>query len=442
MNFKKIRDSVNNIKTYQSILDCGHVKNVVRKSKEKIKDSSIQKKLMDGFIKVNREKPSNITFEIDENGVICYSNPFCKHCYSNKVKKHSYNWKLLINEQGEHIIIKVKRYYCSKCGKYSQVEFEEQYAPYCNFSNETKEKAILLREKGSFPFRNMSDFYKIFNNISISHETVRQSQIITDEPYYLNKEIKPSGFYSYDVQWEPIDGKYVYRHLLFDIVNNAPLAELLSHNEELKTTYNFINKSVKNQDRKAIVTDLKNGYDSVMHKLGFEHQKCTFHLKLGIFKKIKTYLKEIENKTKYKIKEKDPEISNYKLNKIIKKELKEIKKEINEYLILIFELFNQQTYDKAVQFINLLKHEYKNFPDILKDFLNDKIFPEYKYFILFLKKSYKGKITKTNNPSEMYFRATLPRAEKNKYRTFKGLINQILHRKNGWMKNQKLQLTN
>ena len=47
-----------------------------------------------------------------------------------------------------------------------------------------------------------------------------------------------------------------------------------------------------------------------MHKLGFEHQKCTFHLKLGIFKKIKTYLKEIENKIKYKIKEKDPEITN------------------------------------------------------------------------------------------------------------------------------------
>ena len=41
MNFKKIRDSVNNIKTYQSVLDCGHVKNVVGKSKEKINDSSI-----------------------------------------------------------------------------------------------------------------------------------------------------------------------------------------------------------------------------------------------------------------------------------------------------------------------------------------------------------------------------------------------------------------
>ena len=49
----------------------------------------------------------------------------------------------------------------------------------------------------------MSDFYKIFNNISISYETVRQVQLITDELYYLNNEIKPSGFYSYDVQWEP-----------------------------------------------------------------------------------------------------------------------------------------------------------------------------------------------------------------------------------------------
>ena len=105
----------------------------------------------------------------------------------------------------------------------------------------------------------------------MSHESVRKAQIVTNELYYLNKDIKPSGFYAYDVQWEPLDDGFHYRHLLFDLVNNAPVAELLAPNEDLNTTYEFINKSVKHKDKKAIVTDLKPGYDSVMKKLEFKH---------------------------------------------------------------------------------------------------------------------------------------------------------------------------
>ena len=40
-------------------------------------------------------------------------------------------------------------------------------------------------------------------------------------------------------------------------INNAPVAELLALDEDLKTTYDFINKSLKPIDRKAIVTDFK-----------------------------------------------------------------------------------------------------------------------------------------------------------------------------------------
>ncbi len=61
----------------------------------------------------------------------------------------------------------------------------------------------------------------------------------------MNSEIKPSGFYSYDVQWELIDDGFYYRHLLFDLVNNAPVSELLAPDEDSKTTYKFINDSLK-----------------------------------------------------------------------------------------------------------------------------------------------------------------------------------------------------
>ena len=157
-----------------------------------------------------------------------------------------------------------------------------QYENYCNFSNETKERSISVREISWYPFCKLKELYQIFCGIIISHETVQKAQIITKDLYYLNQEIKPSCFYGYDVQWEPLDDGYHYRHLLFDLVNNAPVTELLAPDEDLKKTYDFINKSVKPNDRKAIVTDLKLGYDSVMKKLGFKNQHCIYHLRLVI----------------------------------------------------------------------------------------------------------------------------------------------------------------
>ena len=82
-----------------------------------------------------------------------------------------------------------------------------------------------------------------------------------------------------------------------------------------------------------------------------------------------------------------------------------------------------------------------NFPEILKNFLEKDFFPEYKKYLWFLKKEYKGKLTRTDNDSEMYFHATLPKSEKKRFRTEQGIFNQIFNRKNGWMKKIKSQLT-
>ena len=245
---------------------------------------------MNPFYGVKREKSCDMSFDVDENGVISYSDPFCKHCHSHKVTKHGYNVRDLIKEDGEHYIAKVQRYYCLDCGKYSQTEFIDQYENYCN------------------------ELYQIFCGIIISHETVRKVQIITNNLYYLYQEIKPSGFYCYDVQWELLDDGYHYRRLLFDFVNNTPVEELLAPDEDLKTTYDFINKSVKPIDRKAIVTDLKPGYDGIMKKLEFKHQYYIYHLRLAI-----------------QFKKENEKISEYKLNKKVKKEIENLKDEINIY---------------------------------------------------------------------------------------------------------------
>ena len=92
-------------------------------------------------------------------------------------------------------------------------------------------------------------------------------------------------------------------------------------------------------------------------------------------------------------------------------------------------LFDCETYKEALEYIELIKQELNNFPPVLKEYLTKNFLPEYKKYIVFLKDEFKGKLTRTNNYSEMYFHATLPKAEKKRYRTEKGIFNQIYNRK-------------
>ena len=75
-------------------------------------------------------------------------------------------------------------------------------------------------------------------------------------------------------------------------------------------------------------------------------------------------------------------ISEHKLNKMIKIEINKIKEEINVYKELFFQLFEQKNYNKAIIYINLLKNEINNFPDVLKNYLINVFFPEYKKFFM------------------------------------------------------------
>ena len=94
--------------------------------------------------------------------------------------------------------------------------------------------------------------------------------------------------------------KWSYRHVLFDLINNEPVAEKITSDESSDTTYDFINKNTDRRERIAIVTDLKPGYEKIMRKLGFEHQYCTFHLQLNIKGEIKQYFRTKEQKHKSK----------------------------------------------------------------------------------------------------------------------------------------------
>ena len=50
----------------------------------------------------------------------------------------------------------------------------------------------------------------------------RKSLLTFDGLYYVNTDLKFSGYAAYDVQWIRIEQKWYYRHILFDLINRMP----------------------------------------------------------------------------------------------------------------------------------------------------------------------------------------------------------------------------
>jgi len=372
-----------------------------------------------------------------------YENPVCKCCYSRDVSGYGYNSKMLIDKDGIPHDIYVQRYYCKSCGKYFQTEFFDEYAPYSNFSNETKNKSVKNMELDRVSLRNTSKTHKNFNNVTISYETVRKSCLILNETCFTTDIEELSGYYGYDEQWIIINGiKWKYRYVLFDLIYNMPIAEAIYDDIKTNTIKEFIENTIPRHKRKLIVTDLRDEYDSLMSNLGFEHQYCVFHLTKNINKKIIEYLNETKMKIEKKIKKIDPELNKKQIEEKIEKELKILKDEINLFKGIFLDLFKYETYEDALRYVKMLKYILDEFPEFLAKYLKREFFPKYKKFLTFLKEHHKGKIDSTNNKTENYIGNIMPKADKNKYRTKIGFINQIYHRTKNWIKNAKYQLTN
>ena len=376
-------------------------------------------------------------YYIDENGIIGCLNPICPNCNSRKVTKWDIYPKNIISEEycGE---ILIRRYFCKRCQKTFITNLNDHFDPHSHISNSLKEKSWQVKELGWSSLRSIAKFYEIFYGLKISHETIRKALIVIEGNEIDFKLPELSGYYGYDAQWVKINKKWRFRHALYDIVQRMPVAELFAEEESNEDVYYFINKYTEPKDRIAIVTDTKSGYNTVMHKLKFKrHQYCVFHFKLNLNKLIKDEIKEIKQELKPILEETYKNKSDTFIEKKIEEELKPLKKEIKYALQLLYYVFKEESFDKANSYIKLIKSNMITFPDFIIEYIEKTFLPNYKSYLYYLEKPYKNKLDDTNNKTEGYFRATMPKGQKRKYRTFEGLINQIYHRGNGLIKNQQ-----
>lgn len=374
---------------------------------------------------------------ISSDGVIEYRNRFCSCCSSKKIHKKGYAWTKIYLEKGIPLKVKVKRYYCRHCFKWTQTEFIGFYEKYTGFPGNLAKMIRNIRGNSWVSLRKIKKIIKDLIGIDISHETIRSKLLVDGEFYYLNEDIKLSGYYSYDEQWERVDGKWIYYYVLFDIVNRVPVATYLSDslsNDEIK---NFINMSIPYKDRIAIITDLKSGYDKIMRELGFVHQHCIFHLLQRIWDHIFKYIDAEIIEYSNKLKNSKEKLSPTEIKKMVNSRKKELKKEMGEYVNIFKKLFKQKDFNQAMDYISFLKSEMNKFPKFLADYLNKNFFPEHRKFLHFLEKEHYGKLEATNNRLENYNKITMPRYEKRFYRTKRGLWSTLMHKKDVWTKNRK-----
>ena len=106
-----------------------------------------------------------------------------------------------------------------------------------------------------------------------------------------------------------------------------------------------------------------------MNELNFNHQLCTFHLEKHLWKLVNTEANKIAKKYRAQLKKENPNLSKTKLNEMRDEKKKEFKEEMGEFIELFMAFKEQQTWNKAKNYIEMIKRELINFPEFLQEYL-------------------------------------------------------------------------
>jgi transposase-like protein len=346
----------------------------------------------------NHEKLLNINDKIHmvNNDHFELKIPLCPNCNSYKSIKQEYKEIKPVLPQIGRKKLYIRRYKCKKCGKKYQTELKGLLNKFSNISHIIKDNIHEYAKNGHESLRKISNQLKIHCNIDISHQTINN---------ILNKDFKDeisvkipkySGYYAYDEQFPKTNGKKC-RLLLYDTVLDIPIAEKIVKKLSKKVIKAFIEEHTKNQPKIALVTDHHRLYRLLIPDLGFKHQLCVFHLYQMLNNKHRGVLKS-------------------------KKYSKEYKIQSCIYMTEFREIF--RTYDKkeCEKRLNKMLDKINDLPNFLKKSLTKKVVKDFDKLTMFLDD---GLIAKTSNGCERYFSKTLPKENKNRFRTNKGLLSYL-----------------
>jgi transposase-like protein len=360
----------------------------------------------------NVKTPRNINqkLELLEDNHMDYLHPICPHCSSKNITKQEYRKRNLIIENQKPIKVYLRRYKCKSCNKKFTTSLDSIIESGYRYPTILKDKLSELFQTGYRSLRNASEDLLNFSGIKISYQTIHNWQQITTKNQIQNIETNYSGYYCYDEQYVKIKGLWMYRLTLFDHILNIPVSEKIASDKGYNTIKQFIQESIKNKPLIAITTDHVPEYKNIMDELNVKHQLCIFHFYKMISDKL---YKPLRSK-------KTSEEEKYKLTKYYK----EIRK-----------IFDSTNYKTATKYLEELLKCFDDIPRLLQRFITKNVLPNLNRLTQFM---HNPNIARTSNYIENYYRQTLPKAYKKKYKTIKGLINYLQLKMQKWTtKHQK-----
>ena len=227
---------------------------------------------------------------LEKRGKIHFQNrvAICPSCKSHHaVKNGVYERKLIFLRIGEQICT-VQKYKCKKCGKVFYSDLFSIVYPNSNITLPVIDCIENLYQIYGAGLHKIRFDLKQQHNIEISHQSIEN--ILLNSNYEFNYETRSySGYYLFDSLWVKINGEWNYILALFDVKLNTLVSIKLVDSEDSKTIYQFLNESLRNQEKKSIGTDLKHEYREAIDKLKVKHHFCKFHVKQAINKRFKDY---------------------------------------------------------------------------------------------------------------------------------------------------------
>ena len=337
----------------------------------------------------------------------------CPHCGTRHVVKYGFTKRTLVFKEIGKTKVKVQRYICKHCGKTFQTDLTHLVDKNSNFTNELKSESEHLISDYLGSLKNVCKSFKKFFGITVSHQTIENWLFVNENILEFDLG-RCSGYYVFDVEWIKINGKWKYRHTLFDTISNNIVSDAIYDKEDETTVKKFLKESTANKNKKVITTDLDSKYPQIIEKLGFKHQLCIFHAKKSLNKQLKVF------KDKFHLSEEEFE-------------------ECHQQLKMIKNLFDLDNYNEAEKELQSLIFRKDEFHPAIYEIIRKLISPRYKSFIHYLKDK---RIEKTSNKLENAFQKTMPKSRKRIFKTTRGVLKRIYRRDLIWNDNRKKDFEN
>ena len=298
---------------------------------------------------------NNIKLVISKMGIIHTIRVHCPHC-DGLCSYNGSNKTGHIISRSEDLFFKEGQQYCPYCNKTIQVKNEFIVSIKQTLNQFLLSETISLREK-FMSYTDISRHLYEVCKIRIDSSTLKnicENRFLDFDNLEFDYEVE-DGFYGYDEQYIRVNGKQVYRIIIYDYRNNCVVYEAKHEHLTKKILKQILKEVFGDEMPKGFVFDMKTMYPKAFKEVfgrKIKLQYCVFHLNKLILKEYSQSIK-VGRKSNWSL---THYLNLYSLFNIFYNREQEIKlltrfqKDLNDYKEKLAEIEDVVNYKKDASF--------------------------------------------------------------------------------------------